>query len=122
MIVHNRSCLSDVTNFRVRANTVQGKQEFGFLNCLIVDQMCSNVLKTLSNFIKYPHHIDKSISNSIQVALRAVVLQPGVLWFGSRDWLVVSTILPQAPVQSGAGVESYSDASSGMAKIMPNEV
>jgi hypothetical protein len=31
---------------------------------------------------------------------------------------VVSTILSQAPVQIGAGVESYSDASSGMATIM----
>jgi hypothetical protein len=36
--------------------------------------------------------------------------------------LVVSTIVPQALVQSGAGVESYSDASSGMATIMRNEV
>jgi hypothetical protein len=31
-------------------------------------------------------------------------------------------ILPQALVQSGAGVESYSDAISGMATIMRNEV
>jgi hypothetical protein len=44
------------------------------------------------------------------------------MWFGSRDLLVVSTIVPQALVQSGAGVESYSDASSGMATIMRNEV
>jgi hypothetical protein len=58
----------------------------------------------------------------IQVALRAVVLQPGVMWFWSRDLLVVSTIVPQALVPSGAGVESYSDASSGMATIMRNEV
>jgi hypothetical protein len=42
--------------------------------------------------------------------------------FGSRDLLVVSTIVPQALVQSGAGVESYSDASSGMATIMRNEI
>jgi hypothetical protein len=55
----------------------------------------------------------------LQVALRAAVLQPGGLWSGPRDWLVASTILPQAPVQSGAGVESYSDASFGMATIMP---
>jgi hypothetical protein len=58
----------------------------------------------------------------LQVALRAVVLQPGVMWVGSRDLLVVSTIVPHALVQSGAGVESYSDASSGMATIMRNEV
>jgi hypothetical protein len=63
-----------------------------------------------------------SSSSIIQVALRAVVLQPGVMWFGSRYLLVVSTIVPQALVQSGAGVESYSDASSGMATIMRNEV
>jgi hypothetical protein len=44
------------------------------------------------------------------------------MWFGSRDLLVVSTILPQALIQGGAGVESYSDASSGMATIMRNEV
>jgi hypothetical protein len=62
---------------------------------------------------------DEGVIAALQVALRSVVLQPGGLWFGSRDWLVVSTILPQAPVQSGAGVESYSDASSGMATIMP---
>jgi hypothetical protein len=58
----------------------------------------------------------------IQAALRAVVLQPGVMWLGSRNLLVVSTILPQALVQRGGGVESYSDASSGMATIMRNEV
>jgi hypothetical protein len=38
------------------------------------------------------------------------------------DLVVMSTIAPQALVQSGAGVESYSDASSGLASIMPNEV
>jgi hypothetical protein len=58
----------------------------------------------------------------LQVALRAVVLQPGVMWVGSTDLLVVITVVPQALVQSGAGVESYSDASSGMATIMRNEV
>jgi hypothetical protein len=44
------------------------------------------------------------------------------MWVGSRDLLVVSTIVPQSLVQSGAGVESYSDASAGMATIMRNEV
>jgi hypothetical protein len=58
----------------------------------------------------------------IQVALRAVVLQPGVMWVESMDLVVMSTIVPQELVQSGAGVESYSDASSGMATIMRNEV
>jgi hypothetical protein len=72
-----------------------------------------------ATFVPGDNFNQKSI---LQVALRAVVLQPGVLWFGSRDLVVVSTILPQALVQSGAGVESYSDASSGMATIMPNEV
>jgi hypothetical protein len=38
------------------------------------------------------------------------------------DLVVMSTIVPQALVQSGAGVESYSDASSGLASIMRNEV
>jgi hypothetical protein len=32
-----------------------------------------------------------------KVALRAVVLQPVGVSAGRRDWLVVSTILPQAP-------------------------
>jgi hypothetical protein len=38
------------------------------------------------------------------------------------DLVVMSTIVPQALVQSGAGVESYSDASSGFATRMRNEV
>jgi hypothetical protein len=33
----------------------------------------------------------------LQVALRVVVLHPGGLSAGRGDWLVVSTILPQAP-------------------------
>jgi hypothetical protein len=41
---------------------------------------------------------------------------------GSMDLVVMSTIVPQALVQSGAGVESYSDASSGLDSIMRNEV
>jgi hypothetical protein len=36
-----------------------------------------------------------TVSYALQVALRAVVLQPVVLSADSRDWLVVSTILPQ---------------------------
>jgi hypothetical protein len=34
---------------------------------------------------------------AVQVSLRAVVLQPGGVFAGRRDWLVVSTILRQAP-------------------------
>jgi hypothetical protein len=73
---------------------------------------------------RFPHHVDalNIITTLLQVALRAVVLQLGVTWFGSRYLLVVSTIVSQDLVQSGAGVESYSDASSGMATIMRNEV
>jgi hypothetical protein len=49
----------------------------------------------------------------IQVALRAVVLQPGGVSAGRRDWLVVGVLFcGKLQVQSGAGVESYSDASS----------
>jgi hypothetical protein len=44
------------------------------------------------------------------------------MWVGSMDLVVMSTIVPQALVQSGAGVESYSDASSGLASIVRNEV
>jgi hypothetical protein len=44
------------------------------------------------------------------------------MWVGSMYLVVMSTIVPQALVQSGAGVESYSDASSGLATIMRNEV
>jgi hypothetical protein len=85
----------------------------------------SRVPCTRKNGYPSPRRMDQGAppnTRMVQVALRALVLQPGGLWFGSRDWSVVSTILPQAPVQSGAGVESYSDASSGMAQITPNEV
>jgi hypothetical protein len=44
------------------------------------------------------------------------------MWVGSMDLVVMSTIAPQALVQVGAGVEYDSDASSGMATIMRNEV
>jgi hypothetical protein len=42
-------------------------------------------------------HEDVVIVTLLQVALRAIVLEPGGLSAGRRDWLVVSTILPQAP-------------------------
>jgi hypothetical protein len=44
------------------------------------------------------------------------------MWVGSMDLVVMSTIVPQELVQSGAGVESYSDASSSLATLMRNEV
>jgi hypothetical protein len=44
-----------------------------------------------------PHLQTTRESFILQVALRAVVLQPGGVSAGRRDWLVVSTILRQAP-------------------------
>jgi hypothetical protein len=47
--------------------------------------------------VKLPTVNVRILQSILQVALRAVVLQSGGVSAGRRDWLVVSTIMRQAP-------------------------